>query len=110
MTDDAAPKLVRWIGSSRADIRAFPEAVRNRIGGALWEAQLGRKAPYAKPLKGFAGAGVLSASSGLKRTTGNGKSSKKARRPDPGRGEQRQCICRSRRCQSRGRASESATR
>jgi phage-related protein len=25
----------------------------------LWEAQLGRKAPYAKPLKGFGGAGVL---------------------------------------------------
>lgn len=26
---------------------------------ALWEAQLGRKAPFAKPLKGFGGAGVL---------------------------------------------------
>jgi phage-related protein len=25
----------------------------------VWEAQLGRKAPYAKPLKGFGGAGVL---------------------------------------------------
>jgi phage-related protein len=29
------------------------------MGGALWEAQCGRKAPYAKPLKGFGGAGVL---------------------------------------------------
>lgn len=28
-------------------------------GGALWEAQLGRKAAWAKPLKGFGGAGVL---------------------------------------------------
>jgi phage-related protein len=33
--------------------------VRLRIGGALWEAQLGRKAGWAKPLKGFSGAGVL---------------------------------------------------
>jgi len=29
------------------------------VGGALWEAQLGRKAPYVKPLKGFSGASVL---------------------------------------------------
>jgi phage-related protein len=33
--------------------------VRNRVGGALWEAQCGRKAPYAKPLKGFGDAAVL---------------------------------------------------
>jgi phage-related protein len=50
---------VRWIGSSRSDVRAFPEPVRLRIGGALWEAQLGRKAAWAKPLKGFGSAGVL---------------------------------------------------
>lgn len=56
---DPSPKPVRWVGSSRDDLRSFPEAVRNRVGGALWEAQLGRKAPYAKPLKGFGGAGVL---------------------------------------------------
>jgi phage-related protein len=53
------PKPVRWIGSSRDDVRAFPEEVRLRVGGALWEAQLGRKAAWAKPLKGFGGAGVL---------------------------------------------------
>jgi len=58
--DKAAPgKPVRWIGSSRNDLRNFPEPVRLRIGGALWEAQLGRKAGWAKPLKGFGGAGVL---------------------------------------------------
>lgn len=56
---DPSPKPVRWVGSSREDLRSFPEEVRNRVGGALWEAQLGRKAPYAKPLKGFGGAGVL---------------------------------------------------
>ena len=56
---DPSPKRVRWVGSSHEDLRSFPEAVRNRVGGTLWEAQLGRKAPFAKPLKGFAGAGVL---------------------------------------------------
>jgi len=33
--------------------------VRLRVGGALWEAQTGGKAGWAKPLKGFGGAGVL---------------------------------------------------
>jgi len=59
MNDEHQPKPVRWIGSSRDDLRAFPEEVRSRVGGALWEAQLGRKAGWAKPLKGFGGAGVL---------------------------------------------------
>jgi phage-related protein len=57
--DPIVPKPVRWVGSSRDDLRLFPEDVRNWVGGALWEAQLGRKAPYAKPLKGFGDAGVL---------------------------------------------------
>jgi len=57
--DDPQPKPVRWIGSSQEDLRDFPEEVRRRVGGALWDAQLGRKAPYAKPLKGFGSAGVL---------------------------------------------------
>lgn len=52
-------KPVRWVGSSKEDLRGFPEEVRRRVGGALWDAQLGRKAPYAKPLWGFGGAGVL---------------------------------------------------
>jgi len=30
-----------------------------RVGGALWEAQLGGKAAWAKPLQGFGGSGVL---------------------------------------------------
>jgi phage-related protein len=55
---DIQPKPVRWVGSSREDLRGFPEEVRRRVGGALWDAQLGRKAPYVKPLKGFGGAGV----------------------------------------------------
>ncbi len=53
------PKPVRWVGSSKDDLSAFPQEVRRRIGGALWDAQLGLKAPFAKPLRGFGGAGVL---------------------------------------------------
>jgi len=56
---EVPPKPVRWIGSSKEDLSDFPEDVRLRVGGALWEAQIGRKAPYAKPLKGFGDAGVL---------------------------------------------------
>jgi phage-related protein len=57
--DARTARPVRWIGSSRDDLRGFPEPVRLRVGGALWEAQIGRKASWAKPLKGFGGAGVL---------------------------------------------------
>jgi len=53
------PKPVRWIGSSKDDLSKFPQEVRRRVGGALWEAQLGLKAPFAKPLRGFGGADVL---------------------------------------------------
>jgi phage-related protein len=41
---------VRWVGSSKEDLSDFPEEVRRRVVGALWEAQVGRKARYAKPL------------------------------------------------------------
>jgi phage-related protein len=40
-------------------VSRFPEDVRRRIGGALWEAQIGGKVLFAKPLRGFGGAGVL---------------------------------------------------
>ena len=53
------PKPVRWVGSSKQNLSGFPEDVRRRVGGALWEAQIGRKAPYAKPLKGFGDVAVL---------------------------------------------------
>jgi phage-related protein len=52
-------KPVRWIGGSKEDLSDFPSEVRWRVGGAIWQAQLGSKAPYAKPLKGFGDAGVL---------------------------------------------------
>lgn len=50
---------VRWIGSSRKDIRAFPLKVRRDIGQALFTAQMGDIDPAAKPLKGFGGSRVL---------------------------------------------------
>jgi phage-related protein len=58
-SDSSQPKPVRWVGSSKEDLSGFPEDVRWKVGGALWEAQIGGKAPYVKPLKGFGGAGVL---------------------------------------------------
>jgi len=52
-------KKLDFIGSSRKDIRAFPEEVKDDIGYALFEAQEGKKPTNAKSLKGFGGAGVL---------------------------------------------------
>jgi phage-related protein len=56
-TEEAKP--VFWMGSSRGDLREFPEEVCQAVGFALWQAQLGRKHRDAKVLKGFSGAGVL---------------------------------------------------
>ncbi len=44
-------KPVEWIGSSRDDLREFPEDVQQIMGFALYRAQLGKKHPDAKPLK-----------------------------------------------------------
>ena len=55
----SAPKPVRWVASSKEDLSAFPNDVKTRVGGALWDAQIGLKSPAAKPLKGFGDAGVL---------------------------------------------------
>ena len=52
-------KQLNWIGSSRDDIRKFPEEVKDNIGFALREVQQGKKPSSAKPLKGFKGADVL---------------------------------------------------
>ena len=52
-------KALRWVGSSKDDLRGFPREVRRDIGYALHFAQAGDKHPSAKPIKGFRGAGVL---------------------------------------------------
>jgi phage-related protein len=52
-------KPVVWIGSSKADLSAFPEEVKDSMGFALYVAQLSGKHHSAKPLRGFGGAGIL---------------------------------------------------
>ena len=52
-------KPLFWIGSSRKDLKAFPDEVQDVMGRALLDAQLEDKHPGATPLKGFGGAGVL---------------------------------------------------
>lgn len=52
-------KTIIWIGSSRTDLKVFPAEVKDVMGYALYQAQLGLKAASAKPLRGFGGAGVL---------------------------------------------------
>jgi phage-related protein len=48
-----------WVGSSRDDLREFPEDVRLSFGYGLYLAQQGEVHPNAKPLKGFGGASVM---------------------------------------------------
>ena len=52
-------KKLRWIASSRRDLRGLPASVRRTFGVALYAAQNGETPPIAKPLRGFGGAGVL---------------------------------------------------
>jgi|SRR5437773_8079586 len=59
MVDRRRRKPLFWIGSSLDDLRGFPVDVRRVMGFALHFAQSGGKHVDAKPLKGFAGAGVL---------------------------------------------------
>ena len=49
---------VEWVGSSKANLKGFPEPVRARMGFAIYRAQTGLRHRDAKPLKGF-GSGVL---------------------------------------------------
>jgi phage-related protein len=51
-------KPLYWVGSSKRDLLAFPERVKDEIGLALSVAQFGGKHPNAKPWKGE-GAGVF---------------------------------------------------
>ena len=45
-------KPLFWIGSSREDLLAFPEIVKEEIGTALSVSQFGGKHPSAKPWRG----------------------------------------------------------
>ena len=52
-------KPVIWVGSSRRDLREFPDIVKDHLGYALYVAQCGGKHRDAKTLTGFGGAGVV---------------------------------------------------
>ncbi len=53
-------KPLRWVGTSREDLKEFPKEVKQSIGTALYLAQAGGRALDAKPLTGIVkGAGVL---------------------------------------------------
>jgi phage-related protein len=54
----AGEEPLYWVGSSKRDLLAFPEPVKDHIGTALSVAQFGGKHPSAKPWKGE-GSGVL---------------------------------------------------
>jgi phage-related protein len=59
MTDEPSLKPVVWVGSSRKDLREFPDVVQDHMGYALYVAQQGGKHRDTKPLSGFGGAGVV---------------------------------------------------
>ena len=59
MTDEPSLKPVTWVGTSRKDLREFPEPVQDHVGYALYVAQRGGKHRDAKALSGFGGAGVV---------------------------------------------------
>jgi phage-related protein len=52
------PKPLVWVGDSLRAVRDFPEPVRDVIGFAVYQAQLGDRHVKANPLKGL-GTGVL---------------------------------------------------
>jgi phage-related protein len=59
MTDEPSLKPVIWVGSSRKDLREFPEPVQDHMGYALYVAQRGSKHRDAKAPSGFGGPGVV---------------------------------------------------
>lgn len=53
------PKPLRWLGSTRKDLSAMPEPVKESFGYGLYLAQIGARHPAAKVLRGFHGAAVI---------------------------------------------------
>lgn len=50
---------IRFVGTSKKDLRSLPKDVRAVFGYALLLAEKGMRHPDAKPLTGFGGAGVV---------------------------------------------------
>jgi len=56
--EDRSMRPLEWVGSSKDDLKELPDEVQDRIGFALYHAQIGSKHRDAKPLIGL-GSGVL---------------------------------------------------
>jgi phage-related protein len=69
MSDEPGLKPVIWVGSSREDLRAFPEPVQDHIGYAVYVAQRDGKHRDTKTLSGFGGAGVVEVIKGFRGDT-----------------------------------------
>ena len=52
-------KKIFWIGTSKEDLKEFPEEIQDEMGHALLVAQLGKKPFNGKILSGFGSANVL---------------------------------------------------
>lgn len=55
----AGRKKVEWLGSTKKDLKKFPEDVEDAVGFALLDLQDGIKRSNVKPLRGHGGASVL---------------------------------------------------
>lgn len=52
-------KPIFWMGSSKADLKAFPKPVQSDVGYTLFAAQCGEEYRSVKTLQGFGGRSVL---------------------------------------------------
>ena len=52
-------KQVEFMGKTKQVITRFPQPMKDAMGHGLHLAQIGDKAPAAKPLKGFGGSSVI---------------------------------------------------
>lgn len=52
-------KPIKFVGSSKKDLSAFPDEAKQEIGHSLYVAQQGGRALNAKILQGFGGGGVV---------------------------------------------------
>ena len=52
-------KRLLWIGSSKGDLKEFPDEVQDEMGYGLYLAQMGERHKHAKPLTGLGSAKVI---------------------------------------------------
>lgn len=52
-------KRIFWIGSSKEDLKEFPDEVQDEVGHGLYLAQMGDRHSHAKTLSGFGNAKMI---------------------------------------------------